>query len=200
VEGLRRAGCRIVWGGAESGAQHVLDAMDKGTTVEQIYTAAKKLHAAGIQIAFFLQFGYPGETRADIEKTIKMVRDCNPDDIGISVSYPLPGTKFHEQVRRQMGEKQNWVDSNDLEMMFQGAYTTEFYRVLHQVIHHEFRMRKAAGRMGRALVRPWTLRPSHLRDALSLPRHWAGLQSRRRELNALEKVKRSEITPLQPAG
>ena len=71
--------------------------MDKGTKVEQIYAAARNLHAAGIKIAFFLQFGYPGEERADIEETLQMVRDCEPDDIGMSVSYPLPGTKFYEQ-------------------------------------------------------------------------------------------------------
>jgi radical SAM superfamily enzyme YgiQ (UPF0313 family) len=202
VEGLRRAGCRIVWVGAESGAQKILDAMDKGTKVEQIVAAAQKLHAAGIQIAFFLQFGYPGEDRADIEKTLQMVRDCNPDDIGISVSYPLPGTKFYERVREQLGNKRNWVDSDDLEMMFQGAYITEFYRVLHHVVHHEFRMRKAADRLRAALRQPATLRPRHLRDAAAIPRHWVGLQRQRRTLNTLEKVKRPDrqIIPLQPVG
>ncbi|HYN87614.1 MAG TPA: radical SAM protein, partial [Ardenticatenaceae bacterium] len=99
VSALRRAGCRTIWIGAESGAQKILDAMDKGTSVEQIYEAARRLHAAGIEVGFFLQFGYPGETREDIEKTLQMVRDCLPDDIGISVSYPLPGTKFFENVK-----------------------------------------------------------------------------------------------------
>jgi anaerobic magnesium-protoporphyrin IX monomethyl ester cyclase len=93
-EALRKAGCEIVWVGAESGSQKILDAMDKGTRVEQIYAAATNLHAQGIKIAFFLQFGYPGENRSDIEATLRMVRDCRPDDIGMSVSYPLPGTKF----------------------------------------------------------------------------------------------------------
>jgi radical SAM superfamily enzyme YgiQ (UPF0313 family) len=202
VEGLRRAGCQIVWVGAESGAQKILDAMDKGTKVEQIYAAAQKLHAAGIKIAFFLQFGYPGEDRADIEKTLQMVRDCNPDDIGISVSYPLPGTKFYDRVQQELGNKRNWVDSDDLEMMFQGAYVTEFYRVLHHVVHHEFRMRKAADRVRTALRQPATLRPRHVRDALAIPRHWVGLQRRRRQLGVLEKVKRPDrqVIPLQPVG
>jgi len=65
-EALKRAGCEIVWVGAESGSQKILDAMDKGTKVEQIYAAAENLHAAGVKIAFFLQFGYPGEEREDI--------------------------------------------------------------------------------------------------------------------------------------
>src|SRR5262249_31553155 len=129
--------------GAESGSQKILDAMDKGTTVEQIYAAAQRLHEGGIRVGFFLQFGYSGEDRADIEKTLQMVRDCRPDEIGISVSYPLPGTKFYERVKAELGEKQNWVDSDDLEMMYHGTYGTDFYRVLYRVVHHEFRIHQA---------------------------------------------------------
>ncbi|MEN9562023.1 MAG: hypothetical protein RIR73_267, partial [Chloroflexota bacterium] len=140
---LAIAGCKIVWVGAESGSQKILDAMDKGDKVEDIYRAAELLHANGIQIGFFLQFGYPGETWDDVQLTLKMVRDCMPDDIGISVSYPLPGTKFYERVKLELGEKQNWVDSDDLAMLYRGPFPQEFYRILHGRVHHEFRLRKA---------------------------------------------------------
>ena len=143
VEAMRRAGAQTVWMGAESGSQKVLDAMDKGTRVEQIAEAARLLKSVGIRVGFFLQFGYPGETRTEIEQTIQMVRDCNPDDIGVSVSYPMPGTGFFESVKTQLGLQQNWNDSSDLAMLFPGAYSTAFYRQLHRVIHHEFRARKA---------------------------------------------------------
>ena len=140
---LAKAGCKTVWLGAESGSQKILDAMDKGDTVEDIYNAARLLKANGIEVGFFLQFGYPGETWDDVQKTLKMVRDCAPDDIGISVSYPLPGTKFFERVKLELGEKQNWVDSEDLAMLYRGPFPTEFYRVLHGRVHYEFRARKA---------------------------------------------------------
>jgi anaerobic magnesium-protoporphyrin IX monomethyl ester cyclase len=143
VDALARAGAQTVWMGAESGSQKILDAMDKGTRVEQIHEAARRLKHAGIRVGFFLQFGYPGETREDIEKTIQLVRDCDPDDIGISVSYPMPGTTFYEAVREQLGEKQNWQDSQDLAMLYQGPFATAFYRKLHSVVHKEFRARKA---------------------------------------------------------
>jgi radical SAM superfamily enzyme YgiQ (UPF0313 family) len=149
VQSLRRAGAQTVWIGAESGSQKILDAMEKGTRVEQIYEAARSLQAAGIEVGFFLQFGYPGETRADIRKTVRMVRECDPDDIGISVSYPLPGTKFHEAVKKQLGERQNWQDSSDLAMLYQGPYSTAFYRKLHTVVHKEFRSRKIWRRLRR---------------------------------------------------
>ena len=143
VEALKRAGAERVWMGAESGSQKILDAMDKGTRVEQIREAARLLKQAGIKACFFLQFGYPGETRADIEQTIQLVRECEPDDIGISVSYPMPGTKFHAAVREQLGEKQNWQDSDDLAMLYHGPFPTTFYRALHKAIHKEFRVRRA---------------------------------------------------------
>ena len=75
IDALRRAGAQIVWVGAESGSQSVLDAMDKGTKVEQAVEAARRLHEAGIRVGFFLQFGYPGETRDDIAATFRLVRD-----------------------------------------------------------------------------------------------------------------------------
>lgn len=135
VRALRRAGCTEVWMGAESGAQKILSAMDKGTLVHQIGIARENLKAEEIRACYFLQFGYPGETWHDIKKTIALVNETRPDDIGVSVSYPLPGTRFYDRVRAQLGNKRNWSDSEDLSMMFRGAYTDEFYRALHDALH-----------------------------------------------------------------
>jgi radical SAM superfamily enzyme YgiQ (UPF0313 family) len=139
VGALRRAGCEEVWMGAESGSQRVLDAMDKEIRVEEIRIARENLRAHGIRACFFLQFGYPGETWTDIEATIRMVREAAPDDVGISVSYPLPGTKFHQIVAAEVGAKTNWSDSSDLSMMFRGEFSTEFYRALADALHAEVR-------------------------------------------------------------
>ena len=147
IESFARAGAHTVWVGAESGSQRVLDAMEKGTRVEQIGEATRRLRAAGIRVGFFLQFGYPGEQWDDIEATRRMVRDCQPDEIGISVSYPLPGTPFHARVKAELGAKQNWIDSDDLDMMFVGTFATAFYRQLYRVVHKEFRARTAARRL-----------------------------------------------------
>lgn len=141
VEGLARAGCVEVWLGAESGSQKILDAMDKGTKVAKIHEARQRLKAAGIKACFFLQFGYPGETFEDILATVRMVREALPDDVGISVSYPLPGTGFFDMVREELSGQENWQESNDLAMMFQGTYQTPFYRKLHQVVHHDLDLR-----------------------------------------------------------
>jgi anaerobic magnesium-protoporphyrin IX monomethyl ester cyclase len=153
---LAEAGCRTAWIGAESGSQRVLDAMEKGVRVEQIAEATRRLHAAGIEVGFFLQFGYPGETREDIERTLQMVRECRPDDIGVSVSYPLPGTPFYERVKAELGDKQQWTDSNDMAVMFPAAYPPGFYRTLHGLVHAEFRANQAFSPY--QALRAWVLR------------------------------------------
>ena len=159
--------------------------MDKGTKVEQIYAAAERLRRHGIEVCFFLQFGYPGETDDDIEKTIRMVRDCQPDDIGISVSYPLPGTRFYERIKDTMGEKQNWEHSNDLDLMFPGQYQPDFYRQLHRVVHQEFRLHKAAVLFSDLWRHPARFTLSNLRRMISAVSRLPLLQVERARLNRL---------------
>lgn len=140
IEELASSGLEEVWVGAESGSQKILDAMDKGTTLDQIKTSTKLLQSKGVRVAYFLQFGYLGETKEDIFKTIQMVKNNKPDDIGISVSYPLPGTKFYDRVKEEMGNKANWKDSDDLDLMFNGTYSSNYYRTLQRYVHHLFRL------------------------------------------------------------
>jgi len=142
IEALADSGAQTVWVGAESGSQKILDAMDKGTTIAQIEEASALLRKKGIRVGFFLQFGYPGETRDDIEKTISMVLNHMPDEIGISVSYPLPGTKFYEKVKDQLSLKQNWSDSDDLSLMYRGTYPPLFYKILHRYVHNRYSIRR----------------------------------------------------------
>lgn len=142
IDALVASGLQQVWVGAESGAQKILDAMDKGTRVEEIAAATNLLKKKGVEVCFFLQFGYLGETRADIEATIQMMETLEPHDIGISVSYPLPGTKFYEKVRALLGKKQNWEVSDDLAMMYPATFQPDFYRRLHRLVHKRFRLRQ----------------------------------------------------------
>lgn len=184
---LERAKCHTVWMGAESGSQKILDAMDKGTTVEQIYEARRLLGAVGIRVGYFIQYGYRGETRDDIELTLKMIRETVPDEIGISVSYPLPGTKFYENVKMDLGTKQNWTDSDDLAMMYHGTYSTEYYRILYRVTHHELRRLHAERKLKRALHQPQTIRGDTLRALGAIPLQTARLTRARGELNKREQ-------------
>ena len=164
VEDLKRAGCSDVWMGAESGSQRVLDAMEKGTTVQQMYEARHNLKRKGIRVGWFLQFGYPGENWEDIEATIRMVRDTRPDDVGVSVTYPLPGTKLYQLVASRLGGKTNWLESGDLSMMFCGTFSTDLYRALARAIHLEVRSPNSKTAIASAWDRVNALKPAELRE------------------------------------
>ncbi|HMG92737.1 MAG TPA: radical SAM protein [Chryseolinea sp.] len=167
LDALVRSGVETVWVGAESGAQKILDSMDKGTTVGQIYEATRLMKERGIKVGFFIQFGYLGETRDDIDATLKMILDLMPDEMGISISYPLPGTKFYEKVKDQLREKQNWSDSDDLAMMFQSTYSSDYYKKLHQYIHAVYRKHKGYASLRKLFKRPLRLNHRELRSGLA---------------------------------
>jgi anaerobic magnesium-protoporphyrin IX monomethyl ester cyclase len=135
AEALSDAGCREAWIGAESGSQRVLDAMNKGTSIAEILLARERLKAVGIRVGFFIQLGYLGEQLEDLVATRELLMRAKPDEIGVSVSYPLPGTKFYELVKAQLNGKTHWHESNDLEMMFQGTYKSDFYRAIRNHLH-----------------------------------------------------------------
>lgn len=137
VEALRHAGAEEVWMGVESGSQAILDAMDKGTTLAQVREATRLLKRSGIRAAWFLQLGYPGEEWHEIVLTRDLIREERPDDIGVSVAYPLPGTLFYDRVKDQLGAQTNWSDSDDLAMMFEGTYRGPFYKGVRDLLHEE---------------------------------------------------------------
>lgn len=134
---LQAAGAEEVWLGIESGSQKILDAMDKGTRVEDAGLATGRLKAHGIRAGWFLQLGYPSEEWEDILLTRDLVRREAPDEIGVSVSYPLPGTVFYDRVAAQLGARRNWRDTDELAMLFQGTFDTAFYRMVRDALHAE---------------------------------------------------------------
>ena len=139
IRAMVDAGLEEAWIGAESGSQKILDAMDKGTTISQIEKATRSLKRYKVRIGFFIQFGYLQETEQDIHLTHELIKQLMPDDIGISVSYPLPGTKFYENVKRDLSQKANWTDSDDLDLMFNSTYPSAYYKKLHRYTHKMFR-------------------------------------------------------------
>ena len=153
VEALRRSGCVKVFCGVESGSQKVLDAMKKGTTVEQILTAGERLRRAGIRFHSYLMFGYPGERHRDVRMTMRLLRDLAPDEHSISIAYPMPGTEFHDLVASLMPEERAWENRDDVDLQFRGEYSRLYYRLARSVC----RRRYAPGRRRdvRARLRGW---------------------------------------------
>ncbi|GGG27363.1 Mg-protoporphyrin IX monomethyl ester oxidative cyclase [Dokdonia pacifica] len=164
IDALAESGLKEVWVGAESGSQKILDAMDKETKVEQIYEATQLLKKKKVKVAFFIQFGYLGETKEDIAKTVAMIKELLPDNLGISVSYPLPGTPFYEKVKDDLQLKANWTDSDDLAMMFQGTFNSKYYKKLHRYVHKEYRKSQGIANFKAFFKNPLTISKTTIRS------------------------------------
>ncbi len=185
IKALALAGCENVWIGAESGSQKILDAMDKGITIAQIKDATLLLKKNGIHPSFFIQFGYLGETKEDIRKTITMINGLLPYSIGVSVSYPLPGTLFYDKVRADLQEKTNWTDSDELKLMFKNTYQPSFYKQLHRYVQKNHRLHIAIDHTKKILQRPLT--PKAIKKTLSILYYFPAVLMARIKLTTLEK-------------
>jgi anaerobic magnesium-protoporphyrin IX monomethyl ester cyclase len=188
IDALASSGLYEVWIGAESGSQKVLDAMDKGTTLNQIKMATELLQSKKVRVAFFLQFGYLGETKEDVDATIEMLLDLMPDDIGVSVSYPLPGTKFYEVVKSQLDAKANWTDSDDLALMFQGTFNQKYYKTLHRYVHKVFRDAQAKKMINKKGV----YSTSGIRLLAKRGYYWPIIRRYKMKLNQLSNVSKND--------
>ena len=189
INALASSGLKEVWIGAESGSQKILDAMDKGTTIQQIEESTILLQLKGVRVAFFIQYGYLGETKKDIEDTLALIKRLKPDDIGISVSYPLPGTKFYEKVKSQFSGKENWTDSNDLDMMFAGTFSQEYYKKLHSYTHKVFQRAKGIEAIKDMFKNPLTINKTKIRQALKTPFYLVIEKKEKREISKMENRK-----------
>jgi radical SAM superfamily enzyme YgiQ (UPF0313 family) len=188
VQALAASGCDNAWIGAESGSQKILDAMDKGITIEQISTATKQMKKYGIKPSFFIQFGYPGEIKADIALTIGMINDLLPHEIGISVSYPLPGTLFFEKVKADLQLKTNWTDSDEMALMFSNGFSPAYYKQLHKYVHQNYHAHLAKYNLVKLLNNPFKPDLNRIKKAASVLYHAPATLIARFKLNQLESI------------
>ncbi|MBN1260105.1 MAG: B12-binding domain-containing radical SAM protein [Anaerolineae bacterium] len=143
IQWLKEAGCRRIAVGAESGSQKVLDAMTKGTKVEQIYRTAELCRRLGVETYFYMMVGYPGEAWEDLQLSVKMLRETRPDTFSTTIAYPLPGTPFFEQVKDRLPEGDglvpDWDYTAENKLLFgRDHYSTYFYRRVIRWFHHEW--------------------------------------------------------------
>lgn len=136
-ESLRKAGCYRVYCSAESGAQHVLDAMRKKSTVEDILRAGRLLRTHGIELGVFVMIGYPGERWEDVERTIQMLHELQPEVTLLSVAHPMKGTQFYDEVADRIVHPPGWEVDNGGRLAFEMEYPRRFYELAQRMIWAE---------------------------------------------------------------
>ena len=141
---LKDVDCRRIHFGAESGSQALLDAMNKGTRVEEIHAAAELCRRLDIETYFYMMVGYPGEDWSDLEQSVALLRETRPDAFSTTIAYPLPGTPFYEEVQDRLAIQgqamPDWLHTAENRLLFERArYSTFFYRRVIRWFHSEWR-------------------------------------------------------------
>lgn len=134
---LAELGCFRVWIGSESGSQKILDAMQRGVRVEQVREAVRLLKEHGIETGMFLMWGYDGEDLGDIEATVEHVKSCRPDVFLTTVSYPIKGTPYYEDVAPKLVRIGEWTASTDRDVRVSGRHSRRFYQFADQLLKSE---------------------------------------------------------------
>jgi anaerobic magnesium-protoporphyrin IX monomethyl ester cyclase len=142
VETLAEMSCFRVWIGSESGSQRILDAMERGVTVEQVQTAVALCKSHGIQTGMFLMWGYEGEEVDDVEATIQHVKKTDPDIFFTTVAYPIKGTPYFSQIATRVENAKSWEVGSDRDARILGRHTRRFYGFADQLLRTEVELER----------------------------------------------------------
>jgi radical SAM superfamily enzyme YgiQ (UPF0313 family) len=111
--------------------------MERDVTVEQVSTAVALARSRGIKTGMFLMWGYLGEEIEDIEATIEHVKKTDPDVFFTTVSYPIKGTPYFDDVARRIIAPKPWGEGSDRDCQIRGRHSHRFYQNADQLLRNE---------------------------------------------------------------
>ncbi len=176
LKAMKETGCQIISFGVESGVQSILNNINKNITLKQILQAFTWTKNAGIESAAHIIFGLPGETKETIKKTIKFVKEIDPDYIQFYSAIPFPGTKFYDQaVEKGWLTTKNWEDFEiGKNIVDTPQLSVEELAKLRKSAYLQFYLRPTYiwGRLKKFVKKPKDLWP-FLKQAISFFKDWA---------------------------
>lgn len=137
LETLAAMGCHRIWIGSESGSQRILDAMERGVGVDQVRWAARAAKRHGIQVGMFLMWGYAGEEVEDMQATIDLVRECEPDIYLTTVAYPIRNTGYFRKTSGLVVLEKDWATATDRDHRIRGRHSRRYYRLADEWLKNE---------------------------------------------------------------
>lgn len=100
MEQMKKAHCRLLVVGYESGSDVILGQIKKGITVSKIREFSKDAKKSGLLIHGDFIIGLPGESKETIQETKNLISEVKPDILQISVATPFPGTQFYDYCKQ----------------------------------------------------------------------------------------------------
>jgi radical SAM superfamily enzyme YgiQ (UPF0313 family) len=102
---LKKAGCSRIQFGVESASPEILKRMNKNITLEQVYRAFKLAKKYRLTTLADFMLGYPGETKEQMQETMRLAKRLNPDFVQYAITAFYPATKiYHDAVKHGMIE------------------------------------------------------------------------------------------------
>ena len=95
---MKKAGCSLIHFGVEAGSNRILSQTGKGIKVSDCVQAISMACEHGIRTALFMNFGFPGETRAEMGSTIQLAIQLNPTYASFHLIVPFPGTRLAQEI------------------------------------------------------------------------------------------------------
>ncbi|MEJ2125915.1 MAG: radical SAM protein [Candidatus Bathyarchaeota archaeon] len=140
---MHKAGCIAVWYGVEAGSQDVRDAMGKGISTSQTFNAFKWTQEAGMIAVASIILGFPGETKETAMESSALLRKLNPDEIGVYIATPYPGTPMYDYVKKMGWLRIHNFDRYDTAtpIFESSSMTMQEIREIHDKIHQDFYIR-----------------------------------------------------------
>jgi len=105
---MKRAGCRELLVGFESGVQQILDNVNKRISIQQSRKFMELAKRVGLQVHGCFVIGLPGETEETARQTIDFALSLGCDTLQFSGAVPFPGTNFFA-----LAEREGWLSSRD---------------------------------------------------------------------------------------
>lgn len=102
LEKMKKAGCRLLVVGYESGNQEILNNVKKGITLRQSLEFSKNTKKLGLKTFGCFMLGLPGETKKTMRQTFDFAKKTDADMVFFQQAVPFPGTEFY-----------NWTDRNN---------------------------------------------------------------------------------------
>ncbi|MFH0823479.1 MAG: radical SAM protein [Pseudomonadota bacterium] len=159
---MKRAGCRLVTVGFESGVQSVLDGMHKGETVDRYHQFARDAKRAGILVHGCIMVGNPGDTRETLAQGYEFAKRINCDSMQFYPLYVYPGTEAYQWAKESgiliSEDYSQWVSEDGLHncVLRTPELSAEDMVALcdHYLRKYHLRPRYLAGKVLQALRKP----------------------------------------------
>ncbi len=129
LRAFKEAGCWAVLFGAESGVQKNLNAIRKGTTIDQIRKAVSAAKNAGLKVSTPFLFGIPGETYEEGLETIRFAIELDPDMANFHAITPFPGSYLYDNL-----DKYGTISEDLTDFTYQGAAFIPYTMTREQIL------------------------------------------------------------------